>query len=427
MDYLHNWDDVSRVLEVGCVLTFASTTAHHYASGNNSSGDNAWLSALQSQKYAPALVATLSLVEHVAGANGDEESFHRIAWDLLFELLRVGTGYADITNAIRAGLLQCIVSLPNTHADWDMSKEHEAIQWVIQPATLYYPVLSAIEASLPLLTQSTSTTTFTSSVLHADWKEFVDLVLDRLTVKKGYDSGQYLTRKACDNLECGRILKKTEFKRCAGCRYVHYCSRDCQIEDWSTDHKSICQSIRAGSSYFPSADSEILQDGHNDVLDGPTYLTSRDRAFIRAIIRADYERFKQVVFCAMIVRMREFGENVVVSFDYRTGRVEVRVHPPGLVDYIAGEPSNGYFASRMAQNDRRMQLNIAVLPHAMLSQSSDGCRWKLPIRSSNSSVHDALFTLSQSLPPGSNDLSSAVHRAVDQLVEEVCPTILEIV
>lgn len=36
---------------------------------------------------------------------------------------------------------------------------------------------------------------------------------------------------------CGSVGAK--FKKCARCEYVRYCSRDCQVQDW-TKHKSRC-------------------------------------------------------------------------------------------------------------------------------------------------------------------------------------------
>ncbi|KAJ6462532.1 hypothetical protein C8R45DRAFT_1220531 [Mycena sanguinolenta] len=401
VDYLLSWDDVSRVEGLGGVVSFAAEAVEAWPSESD-----AWLSALQLHNYARALMSVLSFTENFVDVNRERElvpALYKLAWNQLFQLFRVSIGYADIMAAIRAGLLQRIVSLPNTHADWDMTDGRDAIKLVVQPATLYYPVLSAVKAFLPLLAESTWTTAFISSTLHADWEEFVDLVLDRLEVKQGFDSGQYLTRKACDNLKCGRILRKMEFQRCAGCRYAHYCSRDCQIKDWIIGHRAVCQ-------------DRTRAYGRYGLMNGPKYLRSRDRAFIRAMVMHDYERHKQYIFLTLIMRLREHGENVFAEFDYSTGRVQIDVCA------VKETANSEYLASRAAQSGRRMHLNLVFLPNQ--------CMWMLPIRSSESGVHDALFTLSQSVPPGTDsvsDLSPAIRRAVTHLVEEVCPTITEIV
>ena len=43
---------------------------------------------------------------------------------------------------------------------------------------------------------------------------------------------------------CGNCLKEGEqFPRCTGCKYVRYCSKNCQAEDWPS-HKQLCQAIQ---------------------------------------------------------------------------------------------------------------------------------------------------------------------------------------
>ncbi|KAJ6462526.1 hypothetical protein C8R45DRAFT_940778 [Mycena sanguinolenta] len=197
-DYLLNWDNVLRMAEVGSVVSFASSVTADYASPSPS-GVNAWLSALQSHKYPAALVSVLLLPANVA-AGGEQELLQRMAWDHLFPLLWTSYSYSTIVDAIDAGLLRLVVS--HTAAREDISTNIRAtIKLLIQPATIYYSVLSAVEDALPLVAELTSKPTFISSTLHADWKEFINLVSNRLKFKEVFDSGQYPSHKACDNLE----------------------------------------------------------------------------------------------------------------------------------------------------------------------------------------------------------------------------------
>ena len=39
---------------------------------------------------------------------------------------------------------------------------------------------------------------------------------------------------------CGNVEKEIKFKKCGRCQYVRYCSRECQIKDWSS-HKHVCK------------------------------------------------------------------------------------------------------------------------------------------------------------------------------------------
>ena len=43
---------------------------------------------------------------------------------------------------------------------------------------------------------------------------------------------------------CGNCLKDGgQFARCSGCKYVRYCSKNCQVEDWPS-HKQLCRAIQ---------------------------------------------------------------------------------------------------------------------------------------------------------------------------------------
>jgi hypothetical protein len=239
--------------------------------------------------------------------------------------------------AIDAGLLTLIVSLASKHMEWTDDGMQTVVTRILQPATLFHSVLSLLENSLPGLQEPTSKPAFISSALNRDWQEFVKLALDRLEVKQHFDSGQYLTHKACDNMEvnqssiylaacisyyfqCGKILRKANFKRCAGCEYQHYCSKECQISDWRTGHRTMCQHTRPpGKPYlnvimFQLLNPQPLDGWRVDHLDGPIYFTGRDRAFRRAIVANDYERHKEDIFLTRIVQMRQHGEYLYTLF-----------------------------------------------------------------------------------------------------------------
>ena len=43
---------------------------------------------------------------------------------------------------------------------------------------------------------------------------------------------------------CGNCLKEGgQFPRCTGCKYLRYCSKNCQAEDWPS-HKQLCRAIQ---------------------------------------------------------------------------------------------------------------------------------------------------------------------------------------
>lgn len=49
----------------------------------------------------------------------------------------------------------------------------------------------------------------------------------------------------CHNPECGETKFTRNLKKCAGCKSVLYCSKECQKTDW-TAHKLSCKPIKTG-------------------------------------------------------------------------------------------------------------------------------------------------------------------------------------
>ena len=62
------------------------------------------------------------------------------------------------------------------------------------------------------------------------------------------DIDKYLT---CDNASCGKgttsgvgSTKRTmKLRVCGGCKQAHYCSKECQTEDWKQRHKHVCKTL----------------------------------------------------------------------------------------------------------------------------------------------------------------------------------------
>ncbi|KAJ6448352.1 hypothetical protein C8R45DRAFT_1133134 [Mycena sanguinolenta] len=292
------------------------------------------------------------------------------AWQNFLRVSALDSGYAYIVEAIDAGFLQLVVSISGRHIDWLESRMQASVQVIFQPATVYYPVLAALERTLPLIQQATSAPTFLSSVVYPYWEEFNGLVLDRLEVKRMFDSGGHIACRACDNLEC-------------------------------TGHRESCPNIHL--SEFPV----------------PAYLTSHDRAFLRFLVAHDYAQHKLEIFLGRI-RIHHHSECFLTLFNYNSGDVQIKIR----------SLSNGdspYF-ERVTRSGRRMH---PIIVQVTTGQGRDQ-QWRLTIRSSASEMHDALFQLSQGLPlpageDAVSDLSPAVHDAVVELIERVCPRIQEIV
>ncbi|KAJ6586020.1 hypothetical protein B0H19DRAFT_1111184 [Mycena capillaripes] len=59
------------------------------------------------------------------------------------------------------------------------------------------------------------------------------------------DRTQITARRACDNMECGVIRDKKEFRCCSACKSTYYCSNDCQRHDWGEGHRQECDRLRS--------------------------------------------------------------------------------------------------------------------------------------------------------------------------------------
>ncbi|KAJ6448331.1 hypothetical protein C8R45DRAFT_1133083 [Mycena sanguinolenta] len=361
------------------------------------SSDDVWLSALRAHKFMAAMISVLLFIErHIDSEAPTDDGLYRglfkLAWQGFFRLSALNPSYTGVVEAVDAGILQAIALMFVRNLDWTETIIQEMIKSIVQPATVYYPVLAALERALPLIEQTLHASASNSSALCADWKKFLSIVLNRLGLKRKFDSREHLSRKACDNLEVNL------FNVDPASDISFESSVECQINDWRTDHRKSC--TRRPES--------------------PAHLTNRDTAFLRFLVAHDYERHKQSIFLARIVQMHHHGEEILTFFDYDTGGVQIDVRPLPI-----GNRGSDYYA-RVRRSARRIHpIRVQVTTGEAYFQ-----QWVLSIRSSVSEVHDALFQLSQGLPPGTDalsDLSPAVHRAVAELIETVCPEVEEIV
>ncbi|KAF7331321.1 MYND-type domain-containing protein [Mycena kentingensis (nom. inval.)] len=96
-------------------------------------------------------------------------------------------------------------------------------------------------------------------------EDLVQLAQSRIVLLDLIEGESFVEKKACDNVTCGKIAPKAEFKRCV-CETVHYCSEPCQRRDWKEgSHRLYCDLATGVRSGLGSWD-----------------MPTRDRAFLRA-------------------------------------------------------------------------------------------------------------------------------------------------
>ncbi|KAJ7136238.1 hypothetical protein C8R46DRAFT_1201351 [Mycena filopes] len=169
----------------------------------------------------------------------------------LREMLGCPPGYTWVAQSIKAGLIPVLFSA-GQRADVDQAHFKCLLGISLRNALVYYSVLSQLQSPLnAALTQPPP-----QPHVRPIFKAFVNLAADRLVVKQWYDSPAYVSRQACDNMECETISKRQDFRRCSGCLQTHYCSAECQAVDWKASgggHRSRCHDLRSTPKEDPWA------------------------------------------------------------------------------------------------------------------------------------------------------------------------------
>ncbi|KLO17616.1 hypothetical protein SCHPADRAFT_994290 [Schizopora paradoxa] len=112
---------------------------------------------------------------------------------------------------------------------------------------VHYPVISsAVEATNSLI-RSKKITHLTSGIFSTEWKIFMDILLERATIKALYD----LELKKKDHLMCHNCglssnSSNKKLSACSGCKLALYCSPECQKEAWNSEtlnHRLECKAL----------------------------------------------------------------------------------------------------------------------------------------------------------------------------------------
>ncbi|KAJ7875551.1 hypothetical protein B0H14DRAFT_3437106 [Mycena olivaceomarginata] len=242
---------------------------------------------------------------------------------------------------------------------------------MLAPSSVYYTVLSGIsEAFYDAHKGLAASEAFRRSPIFEDWSAFAEIVSYRLKIMKCFDDRIGVSQRGCDNPKCCKIAVKTEFKRCSGCKAFRYCSKDCQIFDWSRMHK-FWHMHRVNYRHT----NEIL--------------TSRERAFLRFLLHHDYLEARGAIFSDKIPIVCDDPEDPSFTiFNYLHGRVKVETFPmsAALEDKVSIDKYIwADHVRRAMDSDGRMELHVMLL---RFGDKKD--YWILPLRSNSSYHRDSL-------------------------------------
>ncbi|KAJ7658856.1 hypothetical protein DFH06DRAFT_1297546 [Mycena polygramma] len=236
-----------------------------------------------------AVTTTLATVSDSSPSTLSASATVHLCFILLERYLRVfpDTAYVWLSRALEAGLLRFILSFGITSPATgdsltDMSAVLEELFVVLTNGLTSCRVVNRMKTELLDAVEGEQSAEFRECPLFAHWGDFTALTEWRIQV---LDAGRSVLR-ACDNMRCGVLKPRNEFKYCSTCLSAAYCSQECQIMDWRDSHRDECNSWRTSRSLRT--------------------LPSRERAFIQTLLHADYMRMRPELARRTIDFLRSF-------------------------------------------------------------------------------------------------------------------------
>ncbi|KAJ7900572.1 hypothetical protein B0H14DRAFT_2671168 [Mycena olivaceomarginata] len=206
----------------------------------------------------------------------------------------------------------------------------------------------------------------------------VILAKTRIAVVNSWEAAGGLSSLACDNMLCGKIKPKTNFKRCSGCQSANYCSADCQLTDWLDGHQGLCDELRCARSQHP----EIV--------------STRERAFMRALMDHDYQLLVHDISRREVLFMRDCpGEDHIVVLDYtKPGGVRFQVDSKdAIVPHGHLDVELPVQWDRLTRSGGRMEMHFMYL--------LEGLQFKprvFPLHADSAEFHEGLSTIAKFCP-----------------------------
>ncbi|KAK6980780.1 hypothetical protein R3P38DRAFT_2579582 [Favolaschia claudopus] len=277
----------------------------------------------------------------------------RIFLSTLMGMFEGPEGSKALQLSLESGLLNMVLQ----HAQLSPSDEEvdrylaDLLGHRLPRAMIYYHTLAKCKPLEAILDHGDKTSQlFAVPNLYEAWKTFSELCRERLRAQEVYDSKVSASLRACDNIECGTLLPKKNFKRCAGCSSLLYCSRECQRVDWRSGHRSSC-------IWHLSNRNRIR-----------VIFSAKEYSFFRFLMQQGY-RSQMPTFVEHLLRHWASAPNEVVAslFDYRSGRLDISCFEADLDDAHEVYQSEYYndIEKRVERSAGRMTLDVMCVPYGL--------------------------------------------------------------
>ncbi|KAJ6576160.1 hypothetical protein DFH09DRAFT_1361731 [Mycena vulgaris] len=365
------WDHLLMTQQVGdlACMRRGLVIAYSLVPLTDPVGSRLFHDSLRNRGIIPRLIRLMCTLVNSFANEGVAATLTRCVVLLVVELSHYGS-LRWLSEAISSGLLTAIVRhAALSPSELDIESLGELLVQ-IQRSTMYYSVLHELERFLPDVTALMDE----ESPLFMQWTEVVSVAQDRLELKREVDSPEYVMYTTCDNLECGKLMPKTNLKYCGGCRTMYYCDRSCQRLDWQ-DHRAFCRHL-----HLLRTDTSEPLTRHNDW-------------FIRALVQQTFQRNKHEIYHLCLDNMSSQGnEHFYVAQDYTSstalGKPVIRCYDFTAPDFIPQddwEVQQVYYEAR-ARKDPRIELHVVTFPgHSRI----------FPMRPSHAQVHEGLMRIAR--------------------------------
>ncbi|KAJ7601548.1 hypothetical protein DFH06DRAFT_1262083 [Mycena polygramma] len=327
-----------------------------------------------------------------SGAAGPSD-IHAVVLDTvspaLIDCLRCFPCHRWVTESLRAGLLRIVFSRPHFPKSGDCLRALLDPGGALSRSTVYHSVLSQLRSSLLEIRDRDAAAAFGDPEILEHWARFLALAENRFQVVDLYNTGASTFMRACDNMECAKIERKRNLKRCGGCLRSYYCSQICQAEDWRRGlHRQWCGVISLAR--------------HRDL-----EVRARDRSFLRALLHHDYLARREDIALRHLpsLKMNPSGAPHTL-FDYTAGTCgEIN-----LADYQGDDSHYDGDAARLVTGGGRMELHFM----AIFNGREEAQIWKFPLRLASTELIQGMRAIAATVPPGVTPKDLELYRPMVQ-------------
>lgn len=196
----------------------------------------------------------------------DTDILRASCFSILAKTSDLSPSYPWLAASLRVDLVSAITSCAQSNLDGTDDFLRPLLLRVLRGSLVSHTVLSAIyrEVDDDMVVLFPQPGPFRDPELFRMWDRFNISALRSVRILQAYANGEYTSILGCDNmkvsspyqndpyshlifrLECGKLCRKNELRRCSSCRAPNYCSVECQMLDWYDDgHRKVCSRLRS--------------------------------------------------------------------------------------------------------------------------------------------------------------------------------------